>query len=165
MATFKLNYGDYLFPEVNTRFMVTPFIIVAGHELTVAQAIRLNHLKKISKKGEYQSSAQGIRLFIMAEYNGTREVINTVLNFHQSGGGSLVHIKLYPDAIADVCAESNYFFAADNVSTVPSMKAARKIYNEGYLKLLETVTDESLQKGSLLCKTLTHNTRPNRFAR
>lgn len=164
MQTFKLIYGDYLWPELFTRLVTAPFVIISGQELTISQAIRKNIVKKTSKIGDYSTSAEAIRILVITENNTERYLANLVMKFTEPKG-SMVHATLYPKEVSQICSESGYFFAADNMHVVSKMEEIKQLYNPGYLKMVETLNENSLISGKNLCKLLNNTITTNRFRR
>lgn len=164
MQNFKLIYGDYLWPELFTRLVICPFVVISGQELTISQAIRKNIVKKTSKTGDYSTSAEAIRILVITENNTDRHLSNLVMKFIEPKGG-MVHATLYPKELSQICSESGYFFAADNMHVVSKMEEIKQFYNHGYLKMVETLDEDSLISGKNLCKLLNTTPQNNRFRR
>lgn len=165
MQQFKLVYGDYFWPELFTRLVISPFFVVGGQELNLSQALRKSIVKKTSKTGDYMTTAEAIRILVITENNSERHVANLVMKFTQPKG-QMIHAQLYPKSLNGICSESGYFFAGDNMTLMSKMSELKNMYNQGYLKMVETLTEEAIQAGKDLCNILTNKTvQHNRFSR
>lgn len=163
MISFKLNYGDYIFSEFGVRLTVTPFFVVSGFELNMAQAIKKNVVRKVAKGNDYTTTADGIRLLINTQENGATEVANIVLKLGEKSG--VTHANLYPKRISNICFESNFFFAGEDVSVLSTMKELSKLYPKGLLDKLETISPVTLLNGYNMCSKLSEVKTNNRFSR
>lgn len=163
MISFKLNYGDYIFSEFGVRLTVTPFFVVSGFELNMAQAIKKNVVRKIAKGNDYNTTADGIRLLVNIQENGISETANIVLKLGEKSG--IIHANLYPKRISNICFESNFFFAGENVSVLHTMKELPRLYPKGLLDKLETISPTTLLNGYNMCSKFSSVKTNNRFSR
>lgn len=163
LCEFRLKYGERSWPEFNTTFQVTPFVLVQGVCLSFSTAIRKGILDKKDRDGLYCTSVGNLRFLITGMEQGKPiSPINIFIGFN---GKDTVHSVLYPPSISSFAWESGFFFAANNVTLLRNCAAITKVYSLETPNDVGTITPESIATGIALSKVVTTQiTAKSRFS-